>query len=390
MGFNEARNFPIAYAKETGYAENPPNPVPTLKNIRFKSDSLKQDTTAVASTEISMTADVVDHYRTAVSTSGATEHEFSFGDYEDWLISAFKSDSLFTAEAALATAAAVTFAAADQSLAVTGIHTNALVGHWVKVAGAATAGNNGYFKIVTVATDKITTKQGDSPIVNETGSGVTVTILSQITNGTTLDSYYLEKEAKDVSSTFLGHFGQCIDGWTLNAAQEITQTYTWVGAEIISDTATNGDGTNTAAGTAVIMSPAGGVVKLIEGSGASADLHAESVTFNINNQLRLRKDVTQKTPFSAAIGQLTASGTTRVYLNDKAHIDQYLNFTTSHAVTRFKDLTGNVYILDVPKIKYVDATVVNQGVGTDVMVDLSWEASKDADGVTIRLVKDAV
>lgn len=391
MATADANRVLMAWAKETGFAEDPPNPAPTLQNIRFRSESLGQDTTTEISQEIRADRQIPDVFRTSIATSGDTVHELSYGTYDTELASALMADSAFSSEVVLLNAGSATWAASDQSISGTGIDTSATVGEWVFVEGGAASNNNGYFKIATKTSGKITLELGDAAITDEgPTSSVTVTMLSSITNGTTLDTYVIERQFQDLTTTFTYLLGQAINtmNWTVGVGDIVTMTLGWLGSKEKSATATIGDGSNTAASTTTAMNAVDNVIKIHEGSGATGDICAQNLTFTLNNNHRPKEKVGTLGAFEIGKGSIELSGTLQLYFNDKAQMDSYRNFTTSNIATRFKDASNNVYILDIPEIKYTGGRQVAGGINTDIIADMSWQAKRDAtENVTIRIVK---
>lgn len=392
MATADTNRVTVAFAAETGFAEDPPDPTPTLQELRLTSESLGQDTETTESQEIRDDRQTPQVIRTNINAGGGTNHELAYSDYDTLLKSALMDDSGWSAEVVLASAGAVTFAASGQTAALSGIDTSAVVGEWVKITGASNSANNGFFKISAKTTGSITLAKGAAAIVDETGSGVTVTQLSAITNGTTLDTYVMERAYNDLSNMFEKFFGMGINTFNLNVAvgQVCTIGFGWLGAKAESDTSTVGDGSNTAAGTNSIMNAVDNVPTLLEASGASADLCVQSFGLTLQNNLRAKNKIGTLGAFELGKGSIGLTGTFQSYFNDAAIIDSYLNFTSSGIAMRFADASSNVMILDIPNVYYTNARRVAGGKDQDVIADLSWTAVRDStEDVTIRIVRDA-
>jgi len=381
----------LSFVKETGFAEDPPTPVPTLQNLRYTSESLGQDTDTIESQEIRADRQTSDVIRTRVSASGDTNHELSFGTFDGLFESALLSDSAFSAVVPLLAAGSATFTAAGQTIAATNIDVGAVVGEWIEVDSAVNAANNGFFKISAVASGVLTVSRGDALLIDEgPTAGVNVNQLSSITNGTTKDSYYIEKNYQDLTNTFASLFGMTIDQLSLDIAvgAVVTTAFSWSGSKEVSNAATLGDGSNTVASTTEVMNSVGNVVKLIEGSGAATDICARNVTLQLVNGLRQKDKIGQLGAFEIGDGQINLTGTVQAFFNDVAIMNSYLNFTKSHIVTRFNDSANNSYILDIPTIKYTAGRRVSGGTNQDIIADLTWTAFIDAiEGISIRLVR---
>ena len=383
----------LARVRESSFAEDPPSGPPTLVNMRMTSESLGQDTDTVTSQEIRSDRQVDDVIRTNISAVGDTNHEFSYGTFDEELESAFQSDAGFSSEVVLYTGTAATFTASGSTVAATGINSNAVLGEWVLIAGAANAANNGIFKITAIASGVLTLAKGLTSITDEAPTAsVTVTMLSSIVNGTTLDTYFFEKAFTDVSNAFEAYYGMGVNGWNgnISTGAVVTTGFNWLGSKAKSLTATAGDGTNTAASTTRVMNAVDNIVRILEGSPSSADLCARTLTWALNNNLRQKTCIGTLGAFELGVGTIDLTGTLVSFFNDPAIANSYLNFTDSSISTRFQDAAGNKYILDIPSVKYTNARRVAGGINQDVVMEMAWTAFRNStEGITMRLVRDA-
>jgi len=392
MATADANRVNMALVRETGFAEDPPDPTPTLQDIRFTSESLGQDTETTTSQEIRSDRQVPDVVRTNVGASGDTAHELSYGTFDGLLESAFLADSAFSSEVEMYNGSVATFDAGAQTVAAPGIDSSAVLGSWVLIEGATNPSNNGRFKITGIASGVLTLARGETSIVDEsTGATVTVTMLSEITNGTTLNTYFIEKEYTDLTNTFEQLLGMAIQQWSLNiaAGSIITHNFGWIGSKAKSATSTGGDGSNTAATTTGVMNAVDNIVKIFEGSGTAADLSAQNIALQLSNNLRSLNKIGTLGAFELGTGSIDLTGTVQAYFEDRELIEEYLEFNDSHIATSIIDSANNRYILDVPRIRYTSARRVAGGINQDVIADMAWTAFRDPDeDVTIRLVRD--
>lgn len=394
MATADSNRMLLSRARETGFGEYPPDPAPTLIDTRYTSESLGQGTETTQSAEIRDDRQVSDIVRTNVTSSGSTAHELSYQTFDDLLESMFLSDTGFSAPDVLYTGTAATFVGSTtQTVGATGIDDDAVLGEWVFISGAAQAANNGYFKIVGIATDLLTLARGDAALVAESpAASVTVTMLGSILNGVTLDTYVFEKRYTDLATNFAALTGQSLNQGTLNISTGaiVTLGFDWLGTRERSTTATVGTGTNTAASSTSVMNAVDNIVRLIEGSG-QADLCVQTLTAVWNNNLRAKNCIGRLGPFAMGTGTLSLTGTIQAFYETVDIMNSYLDFTDSHIATRFVDAAGNAYILDIPRIKYTNARRVSGGINTDIIADMTWEAYRDSDeGVTCRLVRRPV
>lgn len=354
-----------------------------LQILRITGESLKQDTTIQASNEIRSDRQIANHVRTMVSGSGSLDFELSYGSWDEQL-AAVLLDSAWSSAVNVAAATTIAFVASGNHITDSGSGlAGLLVGQWIKVSGATNAGNNGYFKVLTSAAGDITVT--GVTLTDETaGASVTIVMGSQILNGTTLNTFNFERTYEDLSNELVLYKGFAPNQLSLTIPAEgiITGSFSYIGSSEESLTTSGGTG-YTAATTTIPMSGVEDVDHVLENYVVAS---STGLTLSINNNLASRIQMGNLGSVSSRSGVIDIQGTYQQYFASKAIADKYLNYTSSSISVILEDAAGNAYVIELPQIKYTDATRVVGGVSTDVIMDMSFAAYMDADeDITIRI-----
>ena len=271
-------------------------------------------------------------------------------------------------------------------------------GSWVKISGFATAGNNGYAKIVSVTSsdpgvsdDDIMTL-GLITLTDEVaGEAVTIRQGAQLTNGDgdIKDSFNFERTYTDLD-TELAMFVRCMlsqMSLTVGTNALITGNVTVMGQRETSETVSGGTG-YLAPNANEIMNSIEHVAGIYEDQ-TSIDLRDFNIA--INNNLRERLRIGTMGPFDFGSDAINVSGTFTAYYDSSALYDKYLDFVSTSLAQIFEDTAWNAYIVDVPTIKVTEgARHAGAGMGDDFKVPCSWQAFCDPiENITIRIVRFA-
>lgn len=394
---SDANRVKLSYGKEVSYGVLP---AVAFKELRFTSDSLGQDTETTQSQEIRFDRQISDVIRTNLSAGGDVSGELSYGTYDDFIESALQSTPWTTASTA-ATGNDYTFAAADQSITSNTDEEFAALnpGDWVTITGTGPAANRGTFRVATKTStnpgvldnNKITLELGLTSIEDEAaGASITVTKEAFVVNGTTFSSYHIEKGFLDLTNTFELYSGMAVNTWTLAVALNsiVTTGFGFVGSKAESKNASSSTGPSTAAPANPVMNSIDNIAQIRDASMGSQNLCFQQFSMDLTNNLRARNCIGRLGAASIASGTIGVTGTIQALFESHAIIDQYLNFTTSHIMTQFRDENNNRYILDIPAIKYTNARRVAGGINQDVIADLSWSAFRHPTlGYTIKVVR---
>ena len=374
---SDSNRVGLAYVKEVTYGVVPGT---QLKNIRFTSESLGQDTDSTTSQEIRSDRQISDLVRTNIKGSGDINGEVSFGAYDDffeWGLQSLVTWS--TPVAALSGVTSLEIAVAGGIATITRVggsfSTDAItVGSMIQLSGMATPGNNTYAgPIITRTGTQLTMPAG--ALVTEAAS-VTGQMkqLATISNSTTLNTMSIEKVYSDIASTFAMYSGFAIDRMRINAAadQIMTCGFSFVGKKEVSASVTGGTGTNAAAPTGSVMNGIDNVESFLEAGASLTGIL--SLSMELNNNLRHRNQIGTLGSISIGSGSVNVTGTVQAYFNSAALVDKYLNFTATTIQLVTVDAAGDKYIFLLPRVKYSNARRVAGGLNQDVVMDLNYTA----------------
>jgi len=386
---SDADRVGLAYYVESTYGVTPAGN-PTIQDLRYTSESLRQDTGSVSSAEIRSDRQVTDVIRTSVSSQGDIALELSYSAYDEWLQAGLLSAAW--SSTATETDTDISAANTDNSLNTAGgdfVADGFLANQWIKVSGfTGDTTNNGYMKIVSVATGKMIVS-GKTLVDDAAGESVTILMGAQIVNGTTLSTFTIEKVFADLASEFALYNGCAIDSVALNIATEaiVTGTFGFMGKQAVSAAATFGDGSNDAAATNDIMNTVDDITSILEGQATYA---TTAFSMTLGNNLRTRLQVGTLGAVSVGTGKVALSGTLQAYYATKTLMDKYLNDTATSLAVVFEDGDGNAYIIDMPQVKFTSGQRVAGGENTDVIADMAFTAYREAtEDITIRIARFA-
>ena len=377
----------LAYIKESTYGVQVTGS--NLQTLRFTSEDLGHDTSSVRSAEIRNDREVADIVRTNIGASGSVNVELALATFNDWLASAI-GDSAWSALVTVDSADTnISFTAPDTITHATAWAVNPTQYQWIKVSGAATAANNGYFKVATVTGTVITT---DQQTLATEGAGASVTIIQgpYIENGTTLDTYNIEREYTDLSSELELLLGMGIDTMSLSISPEaiVSASFGFLGSKGDSITSSGGTGYDAAS----TVSPANAVddVTAIQEALALTAFASTAFTLDISNNIRSRLQIGTLGSVSLGAGKINVSGTLQAYYAAKTLIDKFQDWTSSNLAVIFEDSesTPNGLVIDIPSVKYTNGRRVTGGENTDIIGAMDWEGFRDAtEGITIRIAR---
>jgi hypothetical protein len=277
------------------------------------------------------------------------------------------------------TAITISVAASDNSFNDSGNGFGSLVvGQWIKASGFTAAADNGYFKIVTRTSAKITVSGGT--LVDESaGTSRTIKQGSSITNGTTKTSFNIERTYEDLTTELALFVGQMINTFNLSISPNgiITGGFGFVGANESSETASGGSG-YTAATVTEVMNAIDNVANIYEAD-SPVSISCLEFTLALNNNLRERLRIGTLGAFDIGTGRCDVSGVLTAYYENKTLYDKFLNFNTSSISLACQDIAGNGYVIDIPSIKVTEGNRnASAGLGDDFKLPAAFTAFMDA------------
>lgn len=357
-----------------------------MKELPLTGETLAQTTESAVSAIIRDDRQTSNVVRTNIGAAGTVNYEMVYDALHDELRSALYSDGW--SQQVSETAATFSMAAGDNSIndSGSGFVTAGFAAHqWIKTSGFATAANNGYWKIVSVAVGKMVLAGGT--VATESAPGAaTIKMGPQIVNGTTMDTYTIEKKFSDLTSEYELLYGMTVDQLSLDVSPGaiVNGTLTYLGKNADSAAATIGTAYETAPSYAP-MNAVDNVEAVLEGGSSFATL---GFTMALANNARGRPQVGTLGSISIGTGKLNVSGTLRAYFTDSTIFDKYIDSDESSLAVIFEDQTGNAYVIDLPRIRYTTGSRNATTENTDVVADLAWQAFRHGtETVTVRIAK---
>lgn len=378
----------LRYSTETAWGETPSTP--TMQDIRITSESLIHNKNTVLSEVIRNDRLRDSLVEVAVNAEGDIGIEMSFGDtgaatteLDDMWEALFQSTFTTITDASLdvtVVATARTFTDAGATFVTAGF----LIGHWVRFAGFTNAGNNGVFQIETVTETVITvtTASADDSggLVNETGPAMGVTATAKVIRvGTTPTSLLIEKEYSDVTE-FVYFTGMRVGSLSMSVEAEsiATGTLTFQGKEGFSQATTIGDGSPAAASSDTSLNATSDVGGLQEG-GTNLTTALRSVALEMNNNLRPKPQVGDRSPVNIGLGFVDVSGTIEAYFEDNVLYDKFLQHTgTSLSFKLIDPVTGSTMVWTVPNLFFSSGNPTTSGGNDDVILPMEFSGIRDS------------
>ncbi|HSW45773.1 MAG TPA: phage tail tube protein [Phycisphaerae bacterium] len=369
----------LAYIKESNF--NTKKTGSNLQIIRKLSEDLALQAQTHVSGEMSADRQTSGIRRVQFSTAGPVNYELSYGTYDDWLASALQS----TWQSPVTNGPKITIAAA----ATTNKYTDSgngfnsfVVGQWVYVTGFANAANNGYAKIVSKAAGEIVVAK--TLVTESVGPSVTVKQGGYVVNGTTLDTYNLERAYSDLVQELALFKGQAVNQWSfdLPTAGAITGAFNFIGASEEQLTASGGTGYTAASTTRPFGSL--DLTNLIENN---ANMQIRSLSFTYDNQLHQRLVAGAAGVLSIGSGPIRIEGSLEAYYTDKTLYEKYVNETVSQLAVALRDPDGNGYVIEFPRVAFSSG---NRGSSQspDTLARMNFTAYKHpTEGVTARIAR---
>lgn len=395
---SDANRVGLAYVVESTYGVTPSGP-PTLKNLRWVNESLKQRTGSVTSQEVRADRQVSDLVRTELSAGGDISVELSYGAYDELFEYALESDATWTTAVDFTVNSAtinITIAASGSNFTLTrasgswitdGLSATTSPGKWMRFSAMTLAANNGYAKVVSVTATVLTVSSLAMSATTQSSGTVSFRQMAEIKNGVLLKSLAIEKSFQDLSNTFSILNGMCIDTLALDASigSILKGTIGFLGKKEASATATAGTGTNTAAPTNAVMNTIDNITGIFQGGAAFA---ITKLTLELKNNLRARQQIGTLGAISIGTGTVAVTGSIEAYFTSQAQLDLYRNWTKTSLAVKLIDSASNAYVIDMPEVILSDGEAVGGGINTDVMAKFTFTAFMDpTELTTLRIAR---
>lgn len=386
---SDANRTQLRYKVESSFGTAPGG---TYQEIRETGETLAPTRNYITSAELRSDRQVADLVLGDVSAGGAVNVEMSYGTYDDWLAAALQHSQTW-ASAVTVTQSDMSADTTDNSFNSTADFGSLVEGQWIKVSGFANAENNGYFKIITKSSSSKIIVAGAAALSNETpGTPVTIYQGAYITNGTTFNTFTIEREYEDIASTFELFTGMGVSQMDINiqAGAIFTGAFTFLGKTGASATSSDASG-NTAATTTDVLNAMNNVQAIYEGAPSGdvyGSLSAISLAFSLNNNLRARQQIGSTGAISLGSGTVSVTGTLSQYFASAALFNKFLADTPTSFAWIVGDAAGNRYVFEFPQVKFSTGQRPATAINTDVIAELGFTAYRDpSELITIRIAR---
>jgi hypothetical protein len=253
---------------------------------------------------------------------------------------------------------------------------NPVVGQWVYISGAANAASNGFHKVATVTGSTSFTVE-EALGSGEAAAVLTIKMLPQVKNGSTLDSMTFQREYTDLGTEVAFLTGCVINGMSIDASGTDTVKANFDVLGLTETSASSEEALLYTAGTNPAMTATDGVQFVRENT---ADITTTSFQFQASNNLRKKYLLGTLGPSDFNEGDFEVTGSMQMYFETATAYDKFLNQTVtslSIGISGEESTPGGTYIFDFPKVKFTDAQRVAGGRNQDIIADISWQALYD-------------
>jgi hypothetical protein len=375
MSFADSSRVRVSLARESSYGVVNSPFDRTIQRITSSNLAVSKETTV--SNELRSDAMVSDLAEVSFSSGGQLGIELSLGGSFDSLI---ESAVRATYTTAVDATGAMVIVAAAKTLTLASAFTNASEGQYLYIAGAATEGNNGWWRIDTkTSADEVVLYDPNGDLTNETLPATATVIGKMARNGTSNHSYCIEQYFSDanVNQVFLGQkVGEL--SLSVSANSIVNGNVSFQGASV---TATTGStaGTITSATTTSIINATSNVARIISDDTAFT-CKVRAINLSINNNLRSQNAIGSKYPCGVGFGQMNVSGSLEVFFEDLTLYNKMLNHSDVELEFGFEDSAGNAIHFYIPRIKFASSTPGANGNNQDVVESIDWQAIANTAG----------
>jgi len=266
-----------------------------------------------------------------------------------------------------------------------------VVGEWIKIGGGvainqfAIPGNNGWYRISSIATSALGFDIVPTGFAIEASVGslqVQCWIGDYIRNGVVEHTFAIERQFQDHSPVTYEYFNQQTIGnlnLTGGAQAILTGVATFLGTKSnIQDSGRFSGATDIAAPTNDVMNTSNHVTKIGEGGvEVTGPNFVLGFGVAINNQLRGNPGIGSVGLVDIGSGEADITGTLSTYFGDKTLVEKVLNNTKTDLHIALENGTDlKAIIMDLPRVKYTQGAPAVPGKNNDVTLPLEFGAQK--------------
>lgn len=353
--------------------------------LRALSDSLKYDISKETSKEINSYRSVSSMIPVSAKSSGGISAEMQYAEYDRFFaavlqnsFAAYGTNGVGATFTGNFTATTITAVSAPTG---TSAFTTLKKGQWFRILAPADVNNGLILRVSkTVApTSTVITLDANTPATVSASVTSCAVQSSRLTNGTTLQSFTIERTQGDVG-TYTAYRGQTPDKMDLSLASGATSTvkFDFIGAgQTYSAAATNLPSAPTASTTYDIQSGvAASSCLIIENGVPRTDI--KSLNFTYSNSLREQQTICSLEPVGVGNGNITCEVSVDMYYGSNSIYTRFLANTDTELVFSSLDASGNGYVITLPHVSIKSYDAPAGGANQDLMAKVVFEGLRDA------------
>lgn len=386
--FAGTNHVTLARAAETVFGETP-NPS-RLKVIHYNSESLKQVEAYTASEEIRNDRMYLDTYPLMRNAEGDIVSDWAYNQYDDFMQAALLGG-------AWAPTVGVATTSKDMALITSSLAgAKGLTSPSLKFLTTKRIVPNSYvrvdgFRLGAFFAKVVDIKENELFLVptkivgNEAASlQITITPMDYIRTGTTKYSFVVQKIFNDLAKAEHHTFnGMRVGTWGLEFATSslIKSTFGFTGQNsVMTDTQNSQisiDPDTTLVKDRVPFNSVDDVSYMHFGANPVNRAYFSSLSLNIDNTLRGQEAIGAKGYIGIEAGRSMVSGSGEMYFATGAEFRKFTSDSEFSFTIHMTDPKGNVYIVEMPRVKYTNCEVVSGGSDADIFANVEFSALID-------------
>lgn len=373
MGFATSNQTAVRFIEEVTFGSTPSTPA--FQELRYTGESLNHNIDTITSEEIRadrMTADLI---QVGAMNDGDINLEMSYSTYDKLIEGAMAARWADSLDVTGATDIQVdsTSSIASSTTNLSGVP----VGAWVKISGFTDPANNGYFKVTGSTASSLDFAQ-TTLVVEAAGDSIDL-YSSTIRNGVVPISYTFQKYLSDATTpTWVQYRGCRVGTWDLafDTAAILTGSFGIMGTSSDASASAIAGQTVLPQTNTEVMNAVNNVADIII-DGVASTYYFNSLSLNVNNNLRAQQAIGSLPAINIALSRLSITGSIMFYFENKDQYDKYVNGTRLSLSFRVEDSAGNAYMFTIPQIEFSSGSITAGGLDTDVFMEADWEAVLD-------------
>lgn len=372
----------VAYVKETVAGTTPASP--DFQRLPVTGCNLAEQFTTAVSEALRKDRMVDDLIIVDMDVNGGVPFELTYEAFKPMLISLLQGGAAIST-VAIADATDLSITASTKTLGATTtdfLTSNVKVGQFIKIAGFTSAGNNGLFRVASVAQHAVVLEDPLSLLVDEVaGDSVDVTGLCYRNGIAVPDSYTFRKSFSipGKPEAIFYYRGCQISGMTFNFATGSIlngeMTVTGLTAQGTT-TALSGETIDEVADYTLLNSVSSITSLRLEGLPSNAFF--SSLNLTVDNGANPQKGLAQLGARGIANFTLNITGTVELYFEDLSVYNIFKSSTGFLMSFTLEDGDGNIMVLTMPKVKFETLTEPVPGKDQFLMESGSIRALRDS------------